>query len=49
MTKTILLLLALFMTVFAYGYAHASEKPEIFVQMGHRGNVGSVVFSQDLF
>ena len=29
--------------------AIAPEKPEFFVQMGHRGNVGSVVFSQDLF
>ena len=29
--------------------ASTSEKPEIFVQLGHRGNVGSVVFSQDLF
>jgi len=27
----------------------ASEKAKIFVQIGHRGNVDSVVFSQDLF
>lgn len=35
MKKTILLFLALFMTVFACGYSLASEKTEIFVQLGH--------------
>lgn len=55
MKKTILLL-ALFMTVFACGYASASEKftpagskqgPEIFVQLGYLDSVHSVVFSPD--
>ena len=29
--------------------AFAADKPEIFMQLGHRGNVVSLVFSQDLF
>jgi len=47
MKKTIPLLLALFMTVFACGYASASEQPEIFVQMGHTGSVTAVALSPD--
>lgn len=40
---------ALFIGLISHVAVSASEKPEIFVQMGHRGNVGSIVFSQDLF
>src|SRR3989338_4936892 len=47
MKKTILLLWTLFMTVFACGYASASEEPEIFVQLGHSGEVHAVAFSPD--
>lgn len=41
MNKTILLLLSVFMTVFAYEYASAAEEPEIFVQLGHTKEVKS--------
>jgi len=56
MKKTILLLLALFMIVFACGYTSAAEKftpsgskqgPKIFVQLGYLDSVYSVVFSPD--
>ena len=47
MKKTILLLLTLCMTVFACGYAFASEQPEIFVQLGHSQSINTVAFSSD--
>lgn len=49
MIKKTLPIFHLILTLIFTITAHASEKPEIFVQLGHRGNVGSVVFSQDLF
>lgn len=47
MKKTILLLLAVFMIVFAYGYASAAEEPEIFVQLGHTKEVKTSSLSPD--
>ncbi len=51
LSKILVLVLIISITVIGTSkkLVFAADKPEIFAQMGHRGDVGSVVFSQDLF
>ncbi len=47
MKKSTMLLLVLCMAAFICGYVSASEKPEIFVQMGHKSTISTLAISPD--